>query len=91
MYNVQDMKRYTVAQVRERLAAALDEAEQGIPVVIERRGVQYSLSVQSRKTRPARRRSVIETLDPVVASGQWTWNWTAEKTQFKQSPGPERR
>jgi hypothetical protein len=91
MYNVQDMKRYTVAQVRERLAAALDEAEQGIPVVIERRGVQYSLSVQSRKTRPARRRSVIETLDPVVASGQWTWNWTPEKTQFKQSPGPERR
>ena len=35
------VKRYTVAQVRERLASALDEVERGVPVgVIERRGVR---------------------------------------------------
>ena len=38
LYNVHEMKRYTVAQVRERLASALDEVERGVPVVIERRG-----------------------------------------------------
>ena len=37
-------KRYTVAAVRERLADALDEAEKGIPVIIERRGEALSRS-----------------------------------------------
>jgi antitoxin (DNA-binding transcriptional repressor) of toxin-antitoxin stability system len=81
------MKRYTVAQVRERLASALDEVERGVPVVIERRGVRYVISVESRKTRPARRRSVIETVDPAIAAGQWTWTWTARGLRLK---GPRR-
>ena len=49
MYNVR-MKRYTVAQVRERLSEALDSAEAGKPVVIERRGVRFRLEA----ARPAR-------------------------------------
>jgi antitoxin (DNA-binding transcriptional repressor) of toxin-antitoxin stability system len=84
MYNVHDMKRYTVAQVRERLASALDEVERGLPVVIERRGVRYVISVESRKARPGRRRSVIETIDQTVAAGQWTWTWTARGLRLKR-------
>ena len=55
------MKRYTVAHVRERLADVLDEAEQGNPVVIERRGVRYVLAVESTPQRRSKR-SAIETL-----------------------------
>jgi antitoxin (DNA-binding transcriptional repressor) of toxin-antitoxin stability system len=84
MYNVHEMKRYTVAQVRERLASALDEVERGVPVVIERRGVQYVISVQSRKARSGRRRSIIETLDPAISAGQWTWTWTSRGLRLKR-------
>jgi antitoxin (DNA-binding transcriptional repressor) of toxin-antitoxin stability system len=77
------MKRYSVAQVRERLAAALDEAESGVPVVIERRGVRYILAVERPPARPTRRKSIIETVDPAVATGQWTWDWTPRGVRFK--------
>jgi antitoxin (DNA-binding transcriptional repressor) of toxin-antitoxin stability system len=77
------MKRYTVAQVRERLAAVLDDAERGEPSIIERRGVRFVLAVEAKRTRTASRSSVIETLDPAIASGQWTWVWSAKATRFK--------
>jgi hypothetical protein len=77
------MRRYTVAQVRERLSSALDEAERGIPVVIERRGVRYVLAVQSNKKESGRRPSVIETKDPAVARGQWTWVSTPRGLKLK--------
>ena len=41
------MKMYTVATLRKRLADALDESERGVPVLIERRGVRYRLSVET--------------------------------------------
>jgi antitoxin (DNA-binding transcriptional repressor) of toxin-antitoxin stability system len=77
------MKRYTVAQVREQLATALDDAERGEPIIIERRGVRFLLAVETKKPRSAPRQSRIETLDPAVASGQWTWVWTAKGLRFK--------
>jgi antitoxin (DNA-binding transcriptional repressor) of toxin-antitoxin stability system len=70
------MKKYTVGMVRARLAEALDEAERGVPVVIERRGVRYTLAVASRKARRRRRKPIIETVDPAVGEGQWTWQWS---------------
>jgi antitoxin (DNA-binding transcriptional repressor) of toxin-antitoxin stability system len=84
LYNVHSVKRYTVAQVRERLASALDEVERGVPVVIERRGVRYVISLQPRKARAARRPSITETLDPAIAAGQWTWTWTARGLRLKR-------
>ena len=78
------MARYTMAQLRERLASALDEAERGVPVVIERRNVRYVLRVESKTARPRRRASVIETVDPVIADGQWTWIWTPGKIKVKR-------
>ena len=76
LYNVH-VKRYTVGMVRERLAEALDEAQAGHPVFIERRGVLYRLSVApARKAaRPGRKRA-IEVLDPSIEKGAWTWEWS---------------
>ena len=69
------MKRYTVAQARGRLADVLNEAERGVRVVIERRGVRYELRAQPAPEGNRSRRSVIETLDTAVAHGQWHWTW----------------
>jgi hypothetical protein len=61
--------------VRERLAQALDEAQRGEPVFIERKGVTYRLSAEPAKTARGAARPKIEILDPAIASGQWTWAW----------------
>jgi hypothetical protein len=72
-------KRYTVAAVRERLAEALDEADKGIPVIIERRGVRYRLTVEPSEARPrGKREPRITIVDPTVRRGDWTWDWTPE-------------
>ena len=62
-------KRYTVASVRERLADALDEAEKGIPVIIERRGVRYRLTMESSTPRRTGKRR---------PRGEWTWEGTPD-------------
>lgn len=74
MYNVH-MKRYTAAQARERLAEALDSAERGVPVVIERRGVRFRLDAVRPARRSGKRAPLIESLDPALESGQWSWSW----------------
>lgn len=76
------MKRYTVTAVRERLAEALDQADRGIPVIIERKGVRYRLSVERAKSRPRRQASRIEVLDSAVAGGEWRWEWAPDGLAF---------
>jgi antitoxin (DNA-binding transcriptional repressor) of toxin-antitoxin stability system len=77
--------RYTVSQVRERLSDALDQADQGIPVIIERRGTRYVLALApaSRPKRVAPRKPRIEILDPAVESGDWTWAPTSKGLTFR--------
>ena len=79
-------KRYTVAQVRERLSDALDQADQGVPIIIERRGTRYVLALapQSGARRTTRRKPRIEILDPAVAEGEWTWAATAKGLAFRR-------
>ena len=78
------MKCYTVSLVRERLAEALDDADRGVPVVIERRGVRYRLVREQTKTAKRRRRApAIEILDPAVTEGQWTWDWHPAGLRFR--------
>jgi hypothetical protein len=78
------MKRYTVSVVRERFAEALDEAERGVPVIIERKGVRYRLAVEKPASSGKSRRSAhIEILDPAVADGVWTWDWTPRALAFR--------
>ena len=67
---------------RERFADVLDEAERSGAVVIERRDVKYVIRA-IRKSRPRRSgKSIIETVDKDVASGQWRWDWTADGIRF---------
>ena len=76
------MKRYTVAQARERLADVLNEAERNGSVVIERRDVQYVIKVKRTPRAAGSRRSIIETIDPAVTSGQWEWKADAGGVRF---------
>jgi hypothetical protein len=76
------MKRYSVSKARERLADLLNEADQGLPVIIERRDVRYVLRVEPASRPRVSRRSVIETLDPTIDAGQWRWNWTPKGVRF---------
>lgn len=77
------MKRYTVALVRERLAQALDEATRGVPVIIERKGIRYRLTRELPKRRRKVRRPRLEIIDPSIAAGQWTWEWTPAGLRFR--------
>lgn len=82
MYNGQ-MKRYTVAEARARFSDLLDAAEQGDPAVIERRGVRFVLRPEPvGQRRSARRRSLIEAVDPSVLDGNWTWAWRSGGLRF---------
>jgi antitoxin (DNA-binding transcriptional repressor) of toxin-antitoxin stability system len=81
MYNVH-MKRYTVAQVRGRLADALDSAERGEPVVIERRGVRFRLEAVRAARRSRSPKPLIASLDPDVESGRWSWSWRSGVLTF---------
>jgi len=76
------MKKYSVAMVRERLAEALDQAEQGHQVFIERRGVTYELTVRKRAARKSAPH--IEVIDPLlVQSGEWGWEWKGGGLKFR--------
>jgi hypothetical protein len=76
-------KRYTVSLVRERLADALDQADRGESVLIERRGVTYRLSVEKPRRSRRARLSRIEILDKAVAAGEWTWDWRDGELRFR--------
>jgi prevent-host-death family protein len=81
------MKRYTVAQARQQFAELLDAAEQGRPVVIERRGVRFVVATQrTKRRRAASRPSIIESVDPAIASGEWTWTSGAAGVSFTRRP-----
>ena len=79
------MKSYRVSVVRERLSEALDEAERGIPVFIERKGVRYRLSVEPPAPRKkSRRKPRIEVLDHDAIEHGWTWDLTAKGLRFRR-------
>jgi len=69
------MKRYSAAAARQQLSHLLDAAEQGEGVVIERRGVQFTLAtVGAKKRSKARKASLVVSVDAAVARGQWSWD-----------------
>jgi len=75
--------KFSVAMVRERLSEALDRAQGGEPVFIERRGVTYRLTVEpARKARPSRKPR-LEVLDQSLAEGQWTWAWSKGALDYR--------
>jgi prevent-host-death family protein len=87
MYNGH-MKRYSVAEARARFSDLLDAAEQGQPAVIERRGVRFVIRPEESPRRGARQK-MIESVDPDVAAGQWTWEWSADGLDFRGGRSPK--
>ena len=87
MYNGH-MKRYSVAEARARFSDLLDAAEQGEPAVIERRGVRFVIRPEESQRRGGRQK-MIEYVDPDVATGQWTWEWSAAGVEFKGGRSPK--
>ena len=84
MYTVH-MKRYSVAQARQRFAELLDTAEQGQSVMIERRGVRFLIEARRQgRRRSARRKPVIEHVDPAITAGAWTWSWKNDGVRFQR-------
>ena len=73
-----------MAQARQQLPALLTAAEQGQPVVIERRGVRFTLRATPFKRASRRPARVIEVIDPAVAQGRWTWTWSARGLGFSR-------
>jgi antitoxin (DNA-binding transcriptional repressor) of toxin-antitoxin stability system len=77
------MKRFTVAEARARFGDVLDEADQGETVIIERRGVQYTVTPRKApRTRAAAKGRYFEWVDPAVINGQWTWTSTKSGLRF---------
>lgn len=67
-----------------RLAEVLDEAERGEPVIVERKGVRYRLTVDApRRRRRKAHRPQIAILDPAVVGGRWRWDWTRAGLRFR--------
>jgi hypothetical protein len=77
------MKRFSVAEARARFGDVLDEADQGETVIIERRGVQYTVKPRTAPPkRAASKTRYFEWIDPAVMSGQWTWAMTKSGLRF---------
>jgi antitoxin (DNA-binding transcriptional repressor) of toxin-antitoxin stability system len=77
------MKKYSVSMVRERLSEALDAADRGTPVLIERRGVTYELTVRKAPGRRKKGTPQIDILDRAIADGNWTWEWKKGDLQLR--------
>jgi hypothetical protein len=82
------MKHYSVATARQQLAEALDSAEAGVPVVIERRGVRFRLSREEAVPAPASGPALVEIVDPAVERGDWTWAMTSHGLRFSAGRRP---
>ena len=77
------MQKYSVSMVRERLSEALDTADRGEPVLIERRGVTYELTVRRAPTRKKKATPQIEVLDRAIVEGNWTWDWDKSNLRLR--------
>ena len=85
------MKRYTAAQARARLSDALDDAEAGTAVVIERRGVRFHIVREAPTSGKVNRTPLVEILDPAVERGQWTWTPVRGRLRFTPQPAGRRK
>jgi prevent-host-death family protein len=77
------MKGFKVAEARAQFGNLLDQAEQGEPVFIERKGVRFLLSVARAEPPAARRGAFFSAVDPDVMGGEWTWTWGRKGLAFK--------
>ena len=86
------MKHLRVAEARARFGELLDSAEQGNPVVVERRGVRFRIVADSPAAEQEDAQAdggLFEFVDPAVLTGKWTWESGPKGLKF--SPRRKRR
>lgn len=71
-----------VAEARARFGELLDEAEQGRPVFIERRGVRFRLVAEPAEALKPVKAPLFDYVHRDVANGQWTWKPGAKGLAF---------
>lgn len=81
MYN---MKHLGVAEARAQFGEILDQAEQGKPVIIVRRGVRFKVVVDA-EPRRQNAAPLFEHVDDAIAGAQWTWKPGATGLTFASS------
>ena len=85
------MKNLKVAEARARFGEILDEAERGVPVVIERRGIRFLVTAEpvdaGKATMPP---DPFTYVDPAVMSGNWTWTAGPKGLTFAARPRKRR-
>jgi antitoxin (DNA-binding transcriptional repressor) of toxin-antitoxin stability system len=77
------MKQYTVSELREHLAGALDRAERGEPVVVARRGRRFRIVTDTPASARVRAKAFFQVTDPRLLETGWTWVWTAPGHQMR--------
>ena len=82
------MKHLKVSEARAQFGEILDNAEKGLPVIIERRGVRFAVVVD-KPSAPATAAPLFAHVDPDVLSGQWTWK--PKKAGLTLAPRRKRR
>ncbi len=82
------MKQYSVSELRENLAGALDRAERGEPVVISRRGRRFRLVADTADRSKARPSAFFKVTDPELLDSGWTWEWTPARRQMRLRTKP---
>ena len=60
-------------EARARFGDLLDEAERGERVVIERRGIRFTITAEPGGDRTATRGQVFSFVHADVMRGEWTW------------------
>lgn len=68
------MKHYSASLFRQQVSRALDEAERGEMVIVERRGLRFRL-VQEPTAAEATPRPWLEVLDRRLLDSDWYWDW----------------
>jgi len=77
------MKKFLVREARAAFTDLLDAAERGESVVIERRGVLFTLSAKAAQPRVRRAPRITRVADSVL-SGEWTWDWTPDGVALRE-------
>jgi antitoxin (DNA-binding transcriptional repressor) of toxin-antitoxin stability system len=70
------MKPYTVSELREHLADALDRAEHGEPVAVARRGRRFRIVADTPTSSPGHAKAFFRVTDLRLLEAGWTWEWT---------------
>lgn len=77
------VKAYSVSELREQLAAALDRAERGEAVVVARRGRRFRIVAEAKVRKAGRESAFFELTDPNLLERGWSWEWAAPAASMR--------